>query len=95
VRIGDLLSPALERIGPTGLWREARLRRAWSRAVGAGVAANAHIARLRGRVLEISVTSDAWATELTYLGPAITEKLNALVGEKLVEEVVVRRRRKR
>jgi predicted nucleic acid-binding Zn ribbon protein len=94
-RLGELLSPALERLGPQGLWKESKLRKVWPAIVGADVAANAYIARLRGRVLEVHVTSDAWATELTYLAPSIVEKLNDRVHESLVDEVVVRRRRNR
>ena len=95
VRVGDLLSPALQRLGPRGLWTESKLRKAWPAVVGETVAANASIWRLRGKVLEVGVTSDAWATELTYLGPSIVEKLNKLAGPGTVEEMVVRRRRQR
>lgn len=95
VRLGDILAPALERLGPRGLWTESKLRKIWAEAVGNGVAANAHVARLRGTVLEVAVSSDAWATELTYLGAAIVEKLNARVGPGTVTEIVVRRRRQR
>ncbi len=95
VRIGELLSPALERLGPKALWAESKLRKAWPAVVGEGVAANAAIGRLRGKVLEVAVTSDAWATELTYLGASIVEKLNKMVGAGTVDEMVVRRRRQR
>lgn len=95
VRLGEILSPALERLGPKGLWTESKLRKVWAEIVGDGVAANAYVARLRGTVLEVGVTSDAWATELTYLGAAIVEKLNARVGAGTVTEIVVRRRRQR
>lgn len=93
VRLSDLLSPALERIGPKALWKESKLRKLWPSVVGPDVAANAHIGRLRGRSLEVQVSSDAWATELTYLASAIVERLNAGAGESVVDEVVVRRRR--
>lgn len=94
VRISDLLSPALERLGPKGLWKESKLRKVWPEVVGAEVAANAQIGRLRGRTLEVNVASDAWATELTYLASSVAEKLNRRVGEALVDEIVVRRRRR-
>lgn len=95
VRLGDILSPALERLGPKGLWTETKVRKVWAETVGDGVAANAQVARLRGSVLEVAVSSDTWATELTYLGAAIVEKLNARVGAGTVTEIVVRRRRQR
>lgn len=95
VRLGDLLSPALERLGPKGLWTESRLRKVWPEVVGEHVAANAWISRLRGTVLEVGVSSDAWATELTYLKASIRDRLNARTGAGTVEEIVVRRRRQR
>jgi predicted nucleic acid-binding Zn ribbon protein len=94
IRIAELLSPALERLGPRGLWKESKLRKIWPLVVGPDVSANAQIARLRGRVLEVSVASDAWATELTYLASSVLEKLNQRLGESIVDEIVVRRRRR-
>ncbi|MGH2757945.1 MAG: DciA family protein [Actinomycetota bacterium] len=95
IRLSELLSPALERLGPKALWQESKLRKLWPSVVGAEVAANAHIVRLRGRVLEVNVTSDAWATELTYLAAEIARKLNARARESIVDELLIRRRRKR
>lgn len=95
VRLGEILSPALERLGPRGLWVESKLRKVWPVVVGDHVAANTHIVRLRGSTLEVGVSSDVWATELTYLRAAITEKLNAKMGNDTVSEIVIRRRRKR
>ena len=95
IRLSELLSPALERLGPKALWKEAQIRKLWPSVVGAEVAANAEIVRLRGRVLEVSVSSDAWATELTYLASEIVQRLNAEAKGSVVDEVVVRRRRKR
>jgi predicted nucleic acid-binding Zn ribbon protein len=94
-RLSELLSPALERLGPKALWQESKVRKLWPSVVGAEVAANAHICRLRGRTLEVDVTSDAWATELTYLAASIVQRLNSEARESVVDEVVVRRRRKR
>jgi predicted nucleic acid-binding Zn ribbon protein len=94
IRIAELLSPALERLGPRGLWKESKLRKIWPSVVGPEVAANVQIARLRGRTLEVNVASDAWATELTYLASSVLERLNQRAGEALVDEIVVRRRRR-
>jgi len=93
-RLGDILLPALERIGPRGVWNEAKLRKVWTDVVGAQVAASASVRRLRGTVLEVEVSSDAWATELTYLAAAIIAKLNAGLGAGTVSEIKVNRRRK-
>jgi predicted nucleic acid-binding Zn ribbon protein len=93
-RLGDILPGALERIGPKGLWLEARVRKAWAQAVGPDVAENAWVRRLRGTTLEIGVTSDSWGTELRYLGTVLSQKINAIVGQDVVREVLVTRPRK-
>ena len=93
VRLGDILAPSLERIGPKGVWTEARLRKAWRDAVGEQVCANAHVGRLRGDVLEVTVSSDAWATELTYLAASVIERLNEQLGAGTVAQIVVSRKR--
>lgn len=93
MRLGEVLAPALERIGPRGLWTEARLRKAWRDAVGEQVSQHAHVRRLRGDVLEVSVSSDAWATELTYLAAAVIERLNEQLGPGVVGQIVVSRDR--
>jgi predicted nucleic acid-binding Zn ribbon protein len=94
VRLSDIIAPTLERIGPRGVWTEARLRKAWSEAVGEQVAAHCGVRRLRGKVLEVQVSSDAWATELTYLSAAVLERLNRRLGAGTVSEIVVVKKRR-
>lgn len=94
-RLGDILPGALEKIGPKGLWDEARVRRAWTAAVGEDVAQHAWVRRLRGTTLEVSVDGDPWATELRYLSSVVIEKLNRILGREAVSELVVQRSRKR
>ncbi len=93
VRLGEILAPALERMGPKSVWTEAKLRKFWKDAVGEQVAANANVVRLRGKVLDVEVSSDSWATELTYLSPAVIEKLNAKLGDEVVTQIAIRRRK--
>ena len=93
VRLGDILQPALERTAPR-IWSEAKLRKVWNDIVGPQVSASAHVRRLRGSVLDVEVDSDVWATELTYLAAAITEKLNAKLGAGTVSQITVSRRRR-
>ena len=94
MRLGEILAPALERLGSRGVMAEAKLRKVWMQVVGEQVAASANVRRLRGTVLEVEVSSDAWATELTYLKAAILEKLNAKLGSGTVSEITVNRRRR-
>lgn len=94
VRLSQLLPDGLRALGPKGLWTEARLRKVWREAVGEQVAAHANVRRLRGGTLEVSVTHGPWETEIRYLSTVIADKLNALMGEKLVERIEVRRSRR-
>jgi predicted nucleic acid-binding Zn ribbon protein len=93
VRLADVLPGALERLGPRGLWTEARLRRAWAEAVGADIASNATVVRLRGTVVEVRARSETWATQLRYLSSVVIGRLNAVLGPGTVTEIAVRRAR--
>jgi predicted nucleic acid-binding Zn ribbon protein len=93
VHIGDVLGPALERIGPKTLWVESKLRKVWLSVVGAQVAEHAKPGRLKGTALVVYVSSDTWATEFRYLSDVVKEKLNARLGEGVVTEITVAKRR--
>jgi predicted nucleic acid-binding Zn ribbon protein len=95
VRIGEIIAPAVERIAGASVMTEAKLRKVWSEVVGEQVAVHASVRRLRGSVLEVGVTSDAWATEVTYLSAAVIERLNAALGAGVVTQIVVQRNRQK
>ncbi|HVL81002.1 MAG TPA: DUF721 domain-containing protein [Actinomycetota bacterium] len=94
-RLGDALPVAMAKVGPSGLMAESRVRRAWPAAVGQQVAANAWVHRLRGTTLEVAVSADVWANELSYMSQVIKDRINAVCGAGTVTEVVVRRPRGR
>jgi predicted nucleic acid-binding Zn ribbon protein len=93
VRIGDIIAPTIERIGGRGVMTEARLRKVWNDVVGEQVVPHAQVRRLRGTILEVMVSSDAWATEFTYLSTAVVQRLNRLLGEGTVTEITVTKKR--
>lgn len=94
VKLGEILAPTIERIGGRGVMAEAKLRKVWPEIVGEQVAVHAQVKRLRGDVLEVAVTSDVWATELTYLSAAVIERLNVRLGAGTVAQIVVQRKRR-
>jgi predicted nucleic acid-binding Zn ribbon protein len=94
VRIGEIIAPTIERLAGASVMTEAKLRKVWRDVVGEQVAVHATVRRLRGSVLEVGVTSDAWATELTYLSAAVIERLNAQLGAGVVSQIVVQRNRR-
>jgi predicted nucleic acid-binding Zn ribbon protein len=95
VRLGDMLGVAMEKLGPRGVWLEARVRKAWAQAVGGPVAENARVKRLRGSTLEVAAGGDSWATELRYMSGVIAQKINEFLGQEIVREVVVVKDQKR
>ena len=95
VHIGDVLGPALERIGPKTLWTEAKLRKVWLSVVGPEIAEHAKPGPLKGTALVVYVSSDTWATEFRYLSEVVKEKLNARLGQGVVTEITVAKRRNR
>lgn len=81
VRVSDLLGrrPDLgERV------TEARLRRNWSRLVGAEVGRQSHPLSLRRGVLTIGVASSPWLHQLTLVADELRERLNTGVGSAVV-----------
>ena len=79
-RIGDEVERELGRFGPAGGMR--RVVAAWPEAVGGAIARNAWPAR-RGRdgTLHVSVSSSAWAFELSQLAGEIGARLAHALGE--------------
>lgn len=94
-RLSDVLPGALERMGPKGVWTEAKVRRAWEVAVGEELAARTEVRRLKGQVLEVDAANETWATQLRYLGSVIVGRLNDVLGPGTVSEIVVRRQGRR
>ena len=81
-RIGDVLSPALDRIASSD---QARAYAAWARAVGDQVAAGTRPkAFSRGR-LTVECASSVWANELTYLSPQILRRMDELAPDHPVK----------
>ena len=94
MRLGDIIGPTIERVAGSSVMTEAKLRKVWKEVVGEQVSVHANVRRLRGTILEIGVTSDAWATELTYLSGAVLERLSARLGAGVVTQIVVQKTRR-
>lgn len=74
-KIGEILDPALARIGTSD---QARAYGAWARAAGDTVAANARPRSFARGVLTVECASSIWAQELTYLGGQVLARMNEL-----------------
>ncbi|MDQ2760437.1 MAG: DUF721 domain-containing protein [Actinomycetota bacterium] len=76
-RATHAIESVLEELAPQTLLAAAQ--GAWPQAVGATIASEAQPTAERGGVLTISCTASVWAQELDLMGPAILERLNALL----------------
>ncbi len=88
-RLGELLRGVMRRYN---LERRARQHAAinlWPEVVGAGIARNCWPLGVRDGVLLVGAVNHAWAQTLHLMRPAITEALNARVGEEVVREINV------
>jgi Dna[CI] antecedent, DciA len=86
-RLGDLLRPAIAQAGLASASELWRIGDAWERAVGRTLAAQAVPAGFRRGELTIAAPSAVWRQELSLLGPDIKDKINATLGENLVDRV--------
>jgi hypothetical protein len=81
-RLGDILTPSLERIVGSD---EARAYSAWSRAVGEPVTRGTRPKAFRRGQLTVECASSVWANELTYLGPQILRRMDEVAPGHPVE----------
>ncbi len=81
-RLGDILTPALDRLAGGD---EARAYAAWARAVGEPVSGGTRPKAFRRGQLTIECASSVWANELTYLGPQILRRMDEVAPGHPVE----------
>ena len=65
----------------------ARVQSAWSEAAGPAVAGRAHPRAVRGGVVTVTCREAVWAQELELLGPHVVARLNAALGEEIVQRL--------
>jgi predicted nucleic acid-binding Zn ribbon protein len=58
----------------------ARVQAVWDDAVGREVAAAARPTAMRGGALTVTCEASVWAQELELMGPALLERLNAVLA---------------
>jgi predicted nucleic acid-binding Zn ribbon protein len=65
----------------------ARVQAIWDDAVGREVAAAARPTAMRAGALTVTCEASVWAQELELMGPALLERLNALLAGTAVTEL--------
>jgi predicted nucleic acid-binding Zn ribbon protein len=65
----------------------ADVQRAWRKAVGEAIAAQAQPTAARGGVVTVSCSASVWAQELDLMAPQIVERLNELLRRGRVQRL--------
>ena len=89
VRLGELVDQRARKWRFKHLARLETIRSHWAAAAGDFVAGHVQPARLVRRQLRLAVDDAAWGNELTYLAPAILERLRELLPGNWIDELKV------
>ena len=60
---------------------------AWRDIVGESVASQTQLHAIRNRILFIDVSHPAWTQQLQFLKPTLLQKINAFLGENLIQDI--------
>ena len=86
----SILAGVAHRLGLESRLFEARLRRQWPDIVGEPIAAHTRPDQIRFKKLYVLVHNSVWLQQLTFLKPVLLEKVNAMAGQPLVTDIVLR-----
>lgn len=88
--VGELLASALQGTPAAQRLREAEIWRIWDEAVGPQIASRARPAAIRNGILTVAVASAPWLQQLNFLKAELRSKLNALLGEPLIQDIFLK-----
>lgn len=89
VHIGEILEQALRGCRQAD-GELVRIWDLWGAVVGDAVAENTRPAAFKGKLLIVHVSSSAWVHQLQFLKQDMIRKVNAALGQALVEEIKFR-----
>jgi hypothetical protein len=88
--VSSILEGLARRLGLESKLLESRLRREWGSLVGEPIASNTWPHQIRYKKLYLLVHDSVWLHQLTFLKPALIEKLNSVAGTEPLTDVVLR-----
>jgi predicted nucleic acid-binding Zn ribbon protein len=88
--VSTILKTVTHRQGLDHELLEYRLLQEWPQIVGPQIAAHSRPDHIRFKKLFLVVESSVWLQHLTFLKPALLEKLHEAVGAQAVTEIVLR-----
>lgn len=87
---GTILSGLAKRLGLESSLLELRLQQRWRDIMGEPIGSHTWPDRIRFKKLYLVVRNSVWLQQLTFLKPALLEKLQAHAGRDAVSEIVLR-----
>lgn len=88
--IGSILSKLPSSASIEAKLKEYRIKKAWKEVVGEALSKRVSPTRLIGKTLYCAVSSSAWMAELNYQKGLLAAKVNAVLGEEAVKEIVLK-----
>ncbi len=85
--IGSILNDVLKTLRPEADSGLVQVWQLWDDVVGRPIAENARPAAFKGKLLLVHVASSPWVHQLQFLKSEIIEKLNAALGQNLIEDI--------
>ena len=85
-----ILSGLAKRLGLESRLLELRLQHQWPDIIGEPIASQTWPAHIRFKKLHLIVRNSVWLQQLTFLKPALLDKLHKVPGAEAVGEIVLR-----
>ncbi|OEU61388.1 MAG: hypothetical protein BA870_10510 [Desulfuromonadales bacterium C00003094] len=93
--VGAVIGKLFQQRGMEDKMRRYRAWQLWDKVVGPQIAARARPSRMRDNTLEVWVDHAVWMQQLQLMKPKILARLNAALGEDLIQDIYLRRGRPR
>ena len=87
---GSVLASLAQRYGLGTKLLEYKLHQHWGGIAGDAVAAHTRPDTIRFKKLYLFVENSVWLQQLTFLKPALIERINASAGHQVVSDIVLR-----
>lgn len=85
--LGQVLQQLVQGLGITYRLKQESVLLYWEETVGREISRNTKPAAFRRGVLLVGVRDSAWAAQLAFLKADLIERLNARVGERVVQDI--------
>ena len=89
-KIGDVIKEYLKALKIDDKLKEVQLIKSWDEVVGKTIARSTHKIFIRDRKLFVTLNSSVIRNELFMLRDGLKKALNDKVGEKIIDEIILR-----